>query len=721
MSLPSEAVALEEEREIGHVSCLPEERTALRDGDNLRAVHGALVGRDVGVRVGVIGFYAEPVEVFHHVELDAKVRSVAEIHGFVIHILPFVQQAVFDGILQFFIEQTDHKLLRRLGEKLVAEVDVVCDGVLELRISLFLIIFVDNRIRDDFEEARTVDRASVGEAEVHVLAQSVFRVEAGEDIDVLLVSLRVFVVCREFQNVSLVRMLHTDAGNQLPGAVGIFHHRVSGTDAFGGVVIQRVADISIRAGREQEFVEVLPVFAEVLRVGGAGCRVEGIFVEEAVALLIAVHAAEGEVENRLAVREGELVHQVEVSRLVFVGVMLPATGCATRGLEVRALHEYLGVVRRLAVRLRDDGRPVEAEFVVVEEAVLALEGRIDDVLVVPLHADGTFFVVLAVADFCLLHIHVSVVPRQFVVLVDMVVKFGVDAEAGLRRGVIAVLDAVVGLAGLVEELAFLAPVCMDVTAGQHDAEAVRKETIAVGDAGGEVRERALPFHPQVVHFEVVGSNAGILGEAHRLVGRLLDNRAVVERLEITAKIHRVVACREVGGDLAFRGRIFHDEIDRAADAVAFHVRGKGFRNLQAVEHLGGEDIERDETVFVVRAGDFHTVNQGIIVSLVHSTEDGVLSFAATVPFNRYAGHSLDDIGNGDVRGEFDSLCTHDIHDVHGFLLDATGSGFGAAGIVGDDGNALEFDSLRLQVEKDFLGGGRVHDVFGRMITEVAAD
>ena len=90
----------------------------------------AFVGGHTGVGIGVVGLHAKPVEVFHHIHLRTQVTGITEVHGLIIGVLSLVDQTILDRVLQPFIEEADHELLRGFREKLIAQVDVIGHGVL---------------------------------------------------------------------------------------------------------------------------------------------------------------------------------------------------------------------------------------------------------------------------------------------------------------------------------------------------------------------------------------------------------------------------------------------------------------------------------------------------------------------------------------------------------------------------------------------------------------
>ena len=99
LGIEAEAVVAVQQREVGHVGGLAEERTILAHGDDVVALHGALVGGDAREGVGVVKLDAEGVEVFQQVDFQAGVAGVAEVERHVVCILAFVNQTVLNGVL----------------------------------------------------------------------------------------------------------------------------------------------------------------------------------------------------------------------------------------------------------------------------------------------------------------------------------------------------------------------------------------------------------------------------------------------------------------------------------------------------------------------------------------------------------------------------------------------------------------------------------------------
>ena len=175
---------------------------------HVRSLHDAFVGSHTGVGVGIVGLHAKPVEILHHIHLRTQVAGITEVHRLIIGVLPLVDQAILDRVLQPFVEEADHELLGGFREKLIAQVDVIGHGVLQVGITLLLVIFVEDAVGHDFEEAGAVDGPGVGEAQVGIGVRLPFGMEAGQPVGVALLTLRIHVA-REFQHIALLCMLHT--------------------------------------------------------------------------------------------------------------------------------------------------------------------------------------------------------------------------------------------------------------------------------------------------------------------------------------------------------------------------------------------------------------------------------------------------------------------------------------------------------------------------------
>ena len=76
---------------------------------------------------------------------------------------------------------------------------------------------------------------------------------------------------------------------------------------------------------------------------------------------------------------------------------------------------------------------------------------------------------------------------------------------------------------------------------------------------------------QVVVSEIGFRHLVIRRFAHGLVGGLLHDGSLVERLEIAVEIHGVVTGGEGGCQLSLGGCVLHDQVDRTTNAVTLLV------------------------------------------------------------------------------------------------------------------------------------------------------
>ena len=129
----------------------------------------------------------------------------------------------------------------------------------------------------------------------------------------------------------------------------------------------------------------------------------------------------------------------------------------------------LGVIRCLTEGFREHGRPFQFQRIVGQEKVFAFQGRVDDVLAVPAHTHRPFLLVLAIAHFRLSHVHIAVIPGQLVLRIQAVIQLYVGTHAGLLCGIVTLLNAVVGRARLVIEVALLASIGVEEATCYHHA------------------------------------------------------------------------------------------------------------------------------------------------------------------------------------------------------------------------------------------------------------
>ena len=377
LRVPAVTAVLEQKREIGYVGGLSEQRSGLSHGYYVVALHGAFVGGDAGVSEGVVGLDAELAEILQNVDFRTHIVRVAHIHRHVICVLSFVYESIFNGVLQVLVEKTGHELFGRFRKELPPQVYVVGYGVFQRGIALLLVFLVDDAVRNNFEEARPVYGAGVTETEVHTVGQNPLDVQARQEVGVLLSSDRVNVA-REFQGIALTGVFHTQTCYKFPIGYGKPCHRVAGGYPFVRVIVQRVAHIAELARSDQNPVKIIPILSENLDVSGAGGGIESVFVEKAVAVLCAEHAANRDVPA------AALITEVNVSGQVSVGVVFPATQCGFACGQMVALDVYGGIVGREVGGIGENRFPVDAELI-MEKEVLPLKCGIEYALTVPAH------------------------------------------------------------------------------------------------------------------------------------------------------------------------------------------------------------------------------------------------------------------------------------------------------------------------------------------------
>ena len=245
--------------------------------------------------IGIIGFDTKPVEIFHYIDFRTQVTGRTKVHRFIISILSFINQPVFYRIIQFLIEHSHHKLFRRAWEKFITHIDVVGYRMFQIGISFFLVVLIDDAVRNNFEETGPIDGTCIRKTQVRILVYIVFGVKTRQDISIFLVAFRVYITGK-FQYISLIGMFHTHPGNEFPFTIRILHHPISRPDAFGRIVVQRITYVSIRTRCKKYFIEIIPVFTQVLRILTSGSRIKSIFIEETVTFLIAIHTTDREIE-----------------------------------------------------------------------------------------------------------------------------------------------------------------------------------------------------------------------------------------------------------------------------------------------------------------------------------------------------------------------------------------------------------------------------------------
>ena len=321
--------------------------------------------------------------------------------------------------------------------------------------------------------------------------------------------------------------------------------------------------------------------------------------------------------------------------------------------------------------------------------VRALQRGGEYVLVGVAQARAAALLVGHIAHLLLLHVHISAIPRQLMRRGGFIVELGMGSGARLRCAVRARLRAVNSLTRQIISLSLLASVGMLIAEGCHYAQLAVEKAVAVRKACVEIGAGCGVLHVQIVCCEIVGRDAVRLRAALHLIGRLLVGVAPIKRSEVAIEIHGIVAGGNVGGDLPSGGRIFHHEVYRAADTVALHVGRQRLAHLYAVEHFAGEKVEGHEAVLVVGRRNLHAVHERVVISLVHSAQNGILSLAAAVALHRHAAHTLYDAGNGDVGAKLHGFRAHHVHHVHSLVFQLPRARFCHAGICGDNNRFRE--------------------------------
>src|SRR5574344_3168353 len=110
-----------------------------------------------------------------------------------------------------------------------------------IRVAMFSVVLVDNRIRYDFKKTRTVDGFVVRKTYARCFINRIFDMEIRQPVYVCLIPVVVSPRRGVFQMITLVGALHTKSCNEMPMTYFISYLCVAGTDMFGGIVIERIA------------------------------------------------------------------------------------------------------------------------------------------------------------------------------------------------------------------------------------------------------------------------------------------------------------------------------------------------------------------------------------------------------------------------------------------------------------------------------------------------
>ena len=302
--------------------------------------------------VCVIGFYSEPIEIFHHVNFQTEIVGRAIVVRREIRILPARVETVFNRVFYSLVEHSRHNLLRRTREKFITQVDVVGHGMFQIRITALLVVLVDDIVRHNLEEARAVDCPVIRGMHFGIVVYLDFQMRARKGIKIVLPAM----VARAFsgmqQIVALARMLQTYSRCEFRYPSGIFCRSVAGGYTLVSVVVKRVGKISETVHIPFNLVERVPVAPAHLRAVVVG-HSEKIFVIEACAFFITVHSSGHKVDSAVCPSKVEAVRQIGVSGKVAVVVMLPAARSARAGCGLQAVacgcELYLRIVGSLIV------------------------------------------------------------------------------------------------------------------------------------------------------------------------------------------------------------------------------------------------------------------------------------------------------------------------------------------------------------------------------------
>ena len=172
--------------------------------------------------------------------------------------------------------------------------------------------------------------------------------------------------------------------------------------------------------------------------------------------------------------------------------------------------------------------------------MLALQGAVEDMLLIVLEADGRFVLSLRCAHLVVAHGQIAVVPHQLVQGREYIVHLRMEGQPLFPVGVGAILDVARGFR-IVVVIHVLAAVHILVTGREEEAQPVVHHAVAIGQRGQEVGQGSLGCEAQVLHTEVGRRDAVLSDIAQSLVGRLGGNASMVEGEEIAVEVERVVA------------------------------------------------------------------------------------------------------------------------------------------------------------------------------------
>ena len=201
----------------------------------------------------------------------------------------------------------------------------------------------------------------------------------GQDVGVVLLALIVITLSGMEEGVALTCVFSAQSCHNLPLARTEGQFAISRTYTLRGVVVHRVGE-TVTLQTEGYLVIVCPVLVPKLVVGRILAFVvwlECVFVIETVAVLVAIHTTDSDIERTRT--KLEQIREVDMSGDVAVGVVLPATygthvlvhpyGCGS----LVVVELYLSIVGSLLPCLGDVCSPLDGEGIAIEQFVLAEE------------------------------------------------------------------------------------------------------------------------------------------------------------------------------------------------------------------------------------------------------------------------------------------------------------------------------------------------------------